>query len=250
MKPDSDDGAHERLARIDADGGEEHREAEVAQHDVGGQRHDPEHRTGAAQLAEDERDEQRAAADAERDHTDARNRNWDQSEQHAQHHANPERHVAELRCGLHGVAEMLADFLLAVGRHQHADAIAKLQRQIGRRHDVHVVAPDMQKMRRKAGRQRQLRKRNAHQIGLADEDANVVERGAILHDAAGLQPSELSPRPRRSPPARSATIIRPSPAAQHRCRRTGRRSDGPCEPSSPERRPADPALSSSSVRPA
>ena len=113
--------------------------------------------------------------------------NRDQAEQDAHHHAEAERHVAEFRRGLHGVAEMLPDLLLAVGRHQHADAIAELQHQVGRRHDVHVVAADMQEMRRKAGRHRQLRKRNADHVGLADEDADVVERGAILDDPPGLE---------------------------------------------------------------
>ena len=71
VRPVSDDRAYEGLAGIDADSGQEDRQAEIAQHDVGRQRHDPEHRAGAAQLAEDERDDQRAAADAERDRADA-----------------------------------------------------------------------------------------------------------------------------------------------------------------------------------
>ena len=134
-------------------------------------------------------------------------------EQDAQHHAEPERHVAELRRGLHGVAEVLADFLLAVGRHQHADPIAELQHQIGRRHEVHVVAADMQQMRRKAGRQRQLRERDADHIGLADKDADVVERGAILDDPPGLEPARAALPLLASASCWSATIIRPSPAA-------------------------------------
>ena len=52
VKPVSEIGAYERLAGIDADRRQEQREPEIAQHDVGRQRHDPEQRTGAAQLAE------------------------------------------------------------------------------------------------------------------------------------------------------------------------------------------------------
>ena len=110
----------------------------------------------------------------------------------------------------------LPDLLLAVGRHQHADAIAELQHQVGRRHDVHVVAPDVQQMRRKAGRHRQLRERNADHAGLADEDADVVERGAILDDPARLQPSRAAAAASAIASSLSATIMqRRRPAPEH-----------------------------------
>jgi hypothetical protein len=47
------------------DGGKKHRKTEVSQDDVRRQRHGPEHRAGTAQLAEDESNDQRSAADAE-----------------------------------------------------------------------------------------------------------------------------------------------------------------------------------------
>ena len=97
----------------------------------------------AAQLAENESDDQRAAADAERDNADARNWNRDQSEQDAEHHADPERDITKFRGGLYRVAEMLADFLFAVGRHQHANTIAEFEHQVGRRHEVGVIASHM-----------------------------------------------------------------------------------------------------------
>ncbi len=77
--------------------------------------------------------------------------------------------------------------LLAVGRHQNADAVAKFQREVGRRNDVGVVTPDMQELNRECGRQRQLRERHADDIGLADKDPNVIERRTVLDDAAGLK---------------------------------------------------------------
>ncbi len=183
-------GAHERLPGIDADCGEEYCQAVVPQHDVGGQRHDPEQGPGAAQLAEDEGDDQRAARDAERDNPDAGDRNRNEPKQNTEHHAETERDVAELGRRLYGVAEMLADLLLPIGRHQHADPIAKLERQVRRRHDIRVVAPNVQQMRRKTRRQRQLRKRNPDHVRLADKNADVVEGRTVLDDPSGFQFSE------------------------------------------------------------
>src|SRR5262249_22431242 len=60
-------GTDKRLSCIDAHGSQEHRQAEIPQYDVGWQRHDPEHWTGSAQVPEKESDQQRPAADAERD---------------------------------------------------------------------------------------------------------------------------------------------------------------------------------------
>ena len=80
--------------------------------------------------------------------------NRNQPEQHAEHHAEPERNITEFGGGLYRVAEMLSDFLLPVRRHQHADAVAEFQHQIRRWHEIGVVAPDMQQMSGKSGRQR------------------------------------------------------------------------------------------------
>ena len=49
--------------------------------DVGRQGHDPEHGTGAAQLAQNKGDDQWTAADAEGDNPDARDGNGNQTEQ-------------------------------------------------------------------------------------------------------------------------------------------------------------------------
>ena len=51
-------------------------------------------------------------------------------------------------------------------RHEHADAVADLQHQVGRRHEVDVVAPDMQHLDRNAVRQRQIGQRHAGQARL------------------------------------------------------------------------------------
>ena len=115
-----------------------------------------------------------------------------QAEQNAEHHADAERHVAEFRGRLHSVAKGAANFLLAIGRHQNANTIAELQHQIGRRHDIGIVAADMKKLR--TDRQRQLRQRDPDHAALADEYADVVERGAILHEASGFELSKLRRR--------------------------------------------------------
>ena len=81
---------------------------------------------------------------------------------------------------------------LAVRWHQHADAIAEFERQVGRRHEVGIVAPHVQQMDGKAGRQRKAGERHADHIGFADKDANIVQGRAILDDSARLQP----PQPR------------------------------------------------------
>ena len=138
-----------------------------------------------------ERDKQRAARDAERDNTYARNRNWNKPDQKAEHHANPERDVAELRCGLHRVAKVLPDILLAAGRHQDADAVAKLKSQIRSWDNVHVIATNMQQMGWKASRHRQPREWNPDQAGLADEYADVVECRTVSDNTPRLQSSNF-----------------------------------------------------------
>ena len=100
-------------------------------HDVGRQRHGPKHGAGAAQLAEDERDDQRPAADAERHDADAWNWNRNKPEQNAQDHADPERDIAEFGGRLHRVAEVSPDLFLSIRRHQHADPVAEFQHQVG-----------------------------------------------------------------------------------------------------------------------
>ena len=87
-------------------------------------------------------------------------RNGYQSDQDSQHHAETKRYIAEFRRRFHGIAEVTPNLLFPVGGHQHTNPIAKLQRQIGGWDDVHVIAPDVQQVGRKAGRQRQLRERH------------------------------------------------------------------------------------------
>src|SRR6266853_4269015 len=108
--------ADERLSGIDANGCEEHRQTEISQHDIGRQWHGPKHWTGTAQLAQDESDDQRSAADAKGHDTHARNRDRDQAEQNAHNHSKPEGHIAEFGGRLDRIAEVLADLLLAKWR--------------------------------------------------------------------------------------------------------------------------------------
>ena len=61
-------------------------------------------------------DEERPTADAESDGSEPRNRNRNQPQQDAEHHADPQRYVAELRSRLHRVAEKLAHLQPAVRR--------------------------------------------------------------------------------------------------------------------------------------
>ena len=117
--------------------------------------------------------------------------NRDQAEEDAQHHAEAERDIAELGRRLDRVAEVLADFFLPLGRRQHADPVAEFQHQVGRRHEVGIIAPNMQEVGRKARRHRQAGKRNADHAGLADEDPDVVEIGAVAGQPSRFQLSEL-----------------------------------------------------------
>ena len=100
-------------------------------------------------------------------------------EKNAHHHAEPERDVAEFRGGLDRVAEVTPDLLFPIRRRQHADPIAKLQHQVGRRDEVGVIATNVQQMGRIAGGHRKLGKRDADRAGLADEDADIVEVRAV-----------------------------------------------------------------------
>ena len=130
-QPGLRDGPDERLSGVDADGGKKHRETEISQHDVGRQRHGPEDRTGAAQLAEDKGDDQRSAADAECHGAHTGNRDRNEAEKNADNHAEAKRDIAEFGGSLDGVAEVAADFLFPVGRRQHSDPVAELQHQVG-----------------------------------------------------------------------------------------------------------------------
>ena len=46
--------------------------------------------------------------------------------------------------GLARVAEMAPNLLLAVRRREHPYPIAKFEHQVGRRHEVRIIATDMQ----------------------------------------------------------------------------------------------------------
>jgi hypothetical protein len=61
------------------------------------------------------------------------------------------------------------------------------QGQIGAGNEIYIVASDMQQMDWKSRWQRQSGERHADQIGLGDEDADIVERRAVLDDAPGFE---------------------------------------------------------------
>ena len=63
----AEDGGEEFCARAEADGGEEKRDAEFAEGEIGIHRHVPDLPPDAADAAEDERDDERAAGEAEPD---------------------------------------------------------------------------------------------------------------------------------------------------------------------------------------
>ena len=162
--------------------------------DIGRQRHGPEHGAGAAQFAEDESDDERSAADAERHDTHAGNGNRNKPKKDAEDHPDPERDVAEFRRRLDRIAEVAADFFLSVGRRQHADPVAEFQHQVGRRDQVGIVATDVQQMGRITGRHWKTGKGDADHVGLSDEDPDVVEIGAVAGQPAGFQSPELGRR--------------------------------------------------------
>jgi len=105
---------------------------------------------------------------------------------HAQDHPDPKRYVTEFGGRLDGVAEMAADFFLSVGRGQHSDPVAEFQHQVGRRHQVGIVATNVQQVCGIAGRHRKARKGNAYYVGLSDENSDVVEVRAVAGQPAWL----------------------------------------------------------------
>ena len=124
-------GADKGLPGIHPNGCEKYGEAKVSKNDVGGQRHGPKHGSGATELAENERNDQRPTSDAERHDTDAWNWNRNKPEQNTQDHPDSERDIAEFGSRLHRVAEVTPNLFLSVGRHQHADPVAEFEHEVG-----------------------------------------------------------------------------------------------------------------------
>ncbi len=81
---------------------------------------------------------------------------------------------------------MASDLFLSIGRRQHSDPVAEFQHEVGRGHQVGVVATNVQEVCWIADRHRKISKRHTYHIGLSDEDADVVEVGAIAGQSAGL----------------------------------------------------------------
>ena len=179
---------------VDADRGEEHCKAEVSKNDICRQRHGPEHRASAAQFPENKRNDQRSASDAERHDAHTRNGNWNKAKENAKDHPDPKRHVAEFCGRLDGVAEMAADFFLSLGRRQHADPVAEFQHQVGCRHQVRVIAPNVQNVGGIAGGHRKAGEGNSDHVRLSDEDPDVVEVRAIARQPTRLQFAKLCGR--------------------------------------------------------
>ena len=112
-----------------------------------------------------------------------------ESEEDAEHHADPEGYVTEFGGGLYGVAEKAPHLVLPLGRHQNADPISEFEGQIGRRYQVGIV-PSHEQMGRKASGKREFAERHPNQIGFPDEDPYVVKVGAVFDNPAWLQASQ------------------------------------------------------------
>ena len=105
---------------------------------------------------------------------------------------------------------MLCGSPLCARRHQHADAIAKFQHQVGSRNDVGVVAADMQEVHGNRRAAASWDNGNADHARLADEDADIVERRAVLDNAPGSSRPNVAAACATAS-SLSATISKPSP---------------------------------------
>ena len=177
---------------------EEQREAEVAQHEVRRQRNRPVHAAGAAQVAEDQRDDQHAGQ-ADGDLADAGDRDLDRADQEAERHAEADGDVAELRGALDRVAEELAQRRRSrrdaracrCGRRTRArgrGAAGCRRRRDGRARRSTPCSP---------GRSRSPSARPTTR-GPRREHADVVEVAAILGDAAGRRFAQHACAPARA----------------------------------------------------
>ena len=81
-----------------------------------------------------------------------------------------------------------------IGRHDHANAVADLQHELRRRHEIDVIASNMQDLDRDAGRNRQIGQSHARHVGFRDEEPLIGQIPPILGDPSWLQPTECSSR--------------------------------------------------------
>ena len=158
---------------------EEEREAEVADHEVGGKRDGPAHAARAAEFAEDERHDQHAGQ-PHRDLADAGQRKLDRADQEAERHADADGDVAELGGRLDRVAEEFAHRREIAAMGEHADAVAGLEHEIGARLDVGIAAADLDDDGRLLARQIEIAQGLADHRRARGEDAEIVEvRGGL-----------------------------------------------------------------------
>ena len=139
----AEDGGEELRARAKPDGGEEKRDAEFAEREVGVHGHVPDLAADAADAAEDERDDERPAGQAELDRLrQAGERDGQRAERDAERDADEERDEVRFVEFLERVADGGGGFVEIGGRADDLHLVAELQAQAGHGGHFEVGARD------------------------------------------------------------------------------------------------------------
>jgi hypothetical protein len=176
---------------------------------------------GALQLAEDQRDQQRAAGESQADGL-AGQRDWRQTDEHAEYHAQSDGAEVGLGGTADGVAEELRDGGEVFAAGKNADAVAKFEPGVACGDDVHVAAAQPRDRGAHALLQVEFADAFADNLLAGDENPAEIELRVVLLDVGfeGLAENLFrAPADRRH--HRRRPRCRPAPAV---CRRGRSRS--------------------------
>ncbi len=143
----------------------------MAQRLVGFERNLPDDGPGAAPFAQDECDDQRPSGDAEFNAAAAGHGDGDHAHEHADDDAQRERGEVQLRHHALGIAKEARDLADELTRHDHAQAVAQFQSDIGQRQHIDVGAAQAGDLRVETAIEFQFSNALAHQRLVGDKHA-------------------------------------------------------------------------------
>ena len=162
---------------LKSDSGEEERDAELAKGEVGVHRHVPDLAADVPDAAEDERDDERPAGQAEPDRLRQTGKgDRHRAERDTENDANEERDEMRFVELLERVAEGGRGFVEILLRADDLDLVAELQAQAGHGGHLHVGAGDARDGHAEAVVEVEFADGLAEHVAIGDDDAAVGDR--------------------------------------------------------------------------
>ena len=180
--------------------GQEHQDAELAEHDIGAVTDLPRHWSGAGDVAEDQPDDQRPSTGAELQLDVAGQRDRHDPEQQTCGDAEGEADRVDLGEAPLGVAEQPGDRAQLVARPDDADTVAELQHEVVVGQHVVVAAAHAGDRHTVAADQVEIGQAAAGHLPIGHDDSPEVEHACDRAADVGRSDRRRPRRTRRLPP--------------------------------------------------